>query len=338
MEAEVNILVTCAGRRVELVRRFRVALRSLALRGRVVCCDADPSAPALAFADAAEPIPRIDSGTYPEAVAALARKHAAALVVPTIDTELMVLAEARERIREASGARVAVSSPECVAICRDKRETARFLEANGLACPRVFSDEELRGAEVPFPLFVKPRDGSSSIGAFAARDRRELDFFLTYVRKPLVQELVEGAEFSVDAFLDFESRIVSVVPRRRLAVRGGEILKGRIDMDATVIAETRRLLSALRPVAAVTVQGFLRRDGRFVFTEVNPRFGGGAPMSIDAGADSCKWLCQLAAGLPLSPAKVRDGAVFSRFDDSVEVAAGGAGRAAAQGEASWKRR
>ncbi len=253
MGAEVNILLTCAGRRVELVRRFRAALRALSLRGKVVCCDIDLSAPALAFADAAELAPRIDSGTYPEAIAEIARKHAASVVVPTIDTELMALAEARERIREASGARVAVSSPECVAICRDKLETARFLEANGLSFPRVFSDEELRAADLPFPLFVKPRDGSSSIGAFAARNRRELDFFRSYVRHPLVQELVEGAEFSVDAFLDFDSRIVSIVPRRRLAVRGGEILKGRIDMNPAVIAETRRLLFALRPCR--------RRDG-----------------------------------------------------------------------------
>lgn len=319
MNKAVNILVTSAGRRVELVKCFAAARDALGLAGNVVCCDMDANAPALQFADCACLAPRIDSGKYTGALVDIARKQAISLIVPTIDTELPLLAEAQGEIEKATGAKVLVSSPECIATCRDKERTARFFAANGLDFPRTYSRGELASPNLAFPLFIKPRGGSSSIGAFRVENRRELDFFLGYVRDPIIQDCVAGAEYSVDAFLDFNAEIISVVPRRRLAVRAGEILRGRIDMAPAVIAAAHRLLKALAPIGPVTVQGFLCEDGKFRFTEVNPRFGGGAPMSIAAGADSCSNLYRLLSGMPVPKPQIRDGATFSRFDQTIEI-------------------
>ena len=320
MGFSADILITCAGRRVELVRCFAAARDALGFGGRVLCGDADPSAPALHAADAAFALPRIDSGRYVDALAEIVRRERVALVVPTIDTELPALAEARAGFEAETGARLLVSPPECIRLCRDKALTAAFLARNGFAHPRVFSPEELATSQdLPFPLFIKPRGGSSSIGAFKVPDRRALDFFLGYVPDPIVQSCATGQEYSVDAFLDFGGRVVSAVPRRRLAIRAGEILKGRIDLNPKIVPESRRLLKCLGAIGPVTIQGFLGDDGVFQFTEVNPRFGGGAPMSIAAGADSCRWLYLLLAGQPLPPFTVRDGAAFARFDQMVET-------------------
>ncbi|MCD6155504.1 MAG: hypothetical protein J7J32_00410 [Candidatus Atribacteria bacterium] len=55
----INILVTSAGRRVELVQQFIKAKESKNISGKIVCADMSALAPALYFADKAYTIPAI---------------------------------------------------------------------------------------------------------------------------------------------------------------------------------------------------------------------------------------------------------------------------------------
>lgn len=319
MNSKANILITCAGRRVELVKCFAAARDALGLEGKIFCCDADTSAPALRFADEARIIPRVDSGKYIESIIEIAKQDEISIIIPTIDTELAILAKAKNEILEKTGARVLISSPDVIAICRDKFATSQFLLENGFAVPKTYSTEEIATGKYEFPLFIKPCDGSSSINAFKVRNKRELEFFLDYVKNPIVQECATGQEYTIDAFADFDSRFIAAVPRKRLATRSGEILKGQISLNATIVAEVRRLISLLKPIGPITIQGFLSDDGAFRFTEINPRFGGGVPMSIVAGADFCKWVYMLLSEQTPVPATIRDGIIFSRFDQTIEI-------------------
>ena len=67
----------------------------------------------------------------------------------------------------------------------------------------------------------------------------------------------------------------------------------------------------------------IRQDGTGddYYIEINPRFGGGAPLSIKAGADSAEALLRLLKGERLGYADnaAEDGAIYSRFDQSVRV-------------------
>ena len=135
-----------------------------------------------------------------------------------------------------------------------------------------------------FPVFIKPVDGSSSINAFKVNSKEELDNYLKLIKKPMIQEYISGEEFTVDVFLDFDSNIISIVPRLRIQVRGGEISKGKIVKNRLVIDEVMKLMKTLKPIGHITVQLMLTDKG-IKFIEINPRFGGGAPMSIESGAD-----------------------------------------------------
>jgi carbamoyl-phosphate synthase large subunit len=135
-----------------------------------------------------------------------------------------------------------------------------------------------------------------------------------------VQQKLSGTEYTIDVLCGFNSLPVTIVPRVRLAARGGEVLKGQIDKNKFIISECKRLIERLKPVGPITVQGFLTQAHRFYFLEINPRFGGGVPMSIKAGADSCANLYRLLSGETLSYNEdYQDGLIFSRFDDSVIV-------------------
>jgi len=213
---------------------------------------------------------------------------------------------------------VMISDETVVRLCGDKIATHRFLVERSFGAPRLYSTEDLDCGEYSLPLFIKPRDGSASIDAHRVDTAEELRAYRQTVKNPMVQELVEGEEYTIDCFADLAGEVISVVPRVRLATRGGEVAKGRVVRHDALIADVRRLLEMLRPIGHVTVQCIVTEDGRIVYIEVNPRFGGGAPMSIASGADSCEWLYRILRGEELHyDGKFRDGLTFLRYDQSI---------------------
>ena len=317
---DINVLILSAGRRVELVNCFKAARDRLNIEGVIIAADASTLAPALYFADQRETVPYISQNdSYVNAIIRICNKYGVDLIVPTIDTELILLAERREEIESGTGAKVLISSPDVIAICRDKTNTQRWLEEHGFLVPRMISDEDIEEGRAIYPLFIKPLDGSSSINAYRVESRDELDTYRNLIGRGryIVQDFMEGTEYTVDCFLDMEGNIITVVPRIRIATRSGEIAKGRIVRDEGIIRDVERLLTELHPIGHITIQ-CMRTDRGIEYIEINPRFGGGAPMSIAAGADSCENLYRILRGERLvRNERFRDNITFLRFDASI---------------------
>ena len=312
--SEYNILILSAGRRVELVTLFKKAAKDLNLKSTVVAADCSNTAPALYFADKMIILPRIDDPAYIDAIIESSKKERIKLIVPTIDTDLMLLSKNQDYIFEKSGAKVLISSEKVITICRDKIKTHYYLEENGFNVPKLYEKDY---QNILYPVFIKPVDGSSSINAFKVNSRDELDNYLKLIKKPMIQEYISGEEFTVDVFLDFDSKIISIVPRLRMQVRGGEISKGKIIKNRLVIDEIMKLMRALKPIGHITVQLMLTDKG-IKFIEINPRFGGGAPMSIESGANSCINLYKLLLNEKLTYNEdYEENLVFLRYDKSI---------------------
>lgn len=316
---DINILILSAGRRVELVKRFIKAKEKLRIKGNVVAVDISDTAPAMYFADKYYLIPRIDSDEYINSVIDVCKKEEISLIIPTIDTELLKLSENRNRIEKETSAKILLSRDEVIRVCRDKKNTQRFFEENGFGVPEMISNEDIKNGNYTFPLFIKPLDGSSSINTFKLTNKEELDFFIKYIKKPMIQKFITGEEYSVDVFCDFESKPITIVPRRRIATRGGEIAKGQILRDCEIINDVKRMLDILKPIGHITIQ-LMKTEKGIEYIEINPRFGGGAPMSIDAGADSCENIYHLLMGESLCyNENYKDKALFVRFDSSIMI-------------------
>lgn len=317
---EINVLILSAGRRVELVNCFKNARDRLKIAGKIFAADIVKTAPALYFADEHFIIPHIKDENFISELIKLCKDNNVNLVVPTIDTELEILAKNRNYIESNADVKVMVSDYDLTKACCDKILTAELLSKNGFSVPKVIDGEALKSNHYDFPLFIKPLDGSSSINAFKVNSQKELDFFKDYVKNPIIQSCVSGKEYTVDCFCDFEGKPITVVPRIRLATRGGEVLKGKLDRNKKVIENILKLLAKFKFYGHITVQGFLEEDDTFNIIEINPRFGGGAPMSIAAGADSCENLYRLLLGERLIyNENWEDGIVISRFDSSIRV-------------------
>jgi carbamoyl-phosphate synthase large subunit len=293
-----NVLITAASRRVALVEAFKRALARSG-GGRVIVTDINPLSPAVHVADRAYLVPLSDAPEYLDEIASICDAEAVQLLVPTIDDELELFAAARGRFL-ARGVRVAVSPPATAALCNDKFSTCTHLRARGVAAAETFLPDAVP-ADVRYPLFVKPRVGRGGLGAYQARTPRELAFFLEYVASPVVQEYLAGPEFTIDVLCDFDGRVLSIVPRERVVIRAGVIDRGRTSKSSALIDLGRACADALTFAGPINIQCRVV-DGRPVVFEINPRFSGGIPLTIAAGADFPRLLLDLARGVHVETA------------------------------------
>jgi carbamoyl-phosphate synthase large subunit len=229
------------------------------------------------------------------------------------------LAENKEKF-EAIGTKVLISAVDKVKLCRDKRFTADYFISLGLKSPQPVDDVERYN--MGYPAFIKPKDGSSSVDAYKVNNEEDLRTYAGKIADYIIQPFISGREFTIDIFCDYEGNPVYITPRERLAVRAGEVLKTQICQDDTMISEMKTLVSDYKPSGQITVQ--LIQDtvtGDNYYIEINPRFGGGAPLSIKSGADSAKAVLRMLNGedLKYEEKAARDGAIYSRFDQSICV-------------------
>lgn len=313
------ILITCVGRRVELVHAFRRAGRQLKLDLLIVGSDINRLAPGLWVCDRQVISKRINQRGYIKQLLEIVRQHKVKAVIPTIDTELKILAENRSRFVQA-GARVLVSSPEVIGICQDKRKTHRFLLRHGFDSPMTISARQAAGKTLKFPVFLKPWDGSASRDNVVAKSRTELDFYSRRIANCIVQQVVVGQEYTCDAYVDLNMKVRCVVPRKRIETRAGEVSKGQTVKHAEMMQQSKRLVEVLGAgPGVVTIQCFLTGDQKIIFIEINPRFGGGVPLSIKAGANFPKWILQeLSGAVPrIGFDRWKDNLCMLRYDHAV---------------------
>ena len=314
---EINILFSSAGRRVELINSFRRAKDNLNVRGRFIGVDIDELAPALEFVDKKYIVPRLSSEDFLPSIIEICKKENISLIIPTIDTELEIYARNKDLIEKETNAKIMVSDIEVISKVRDKIETYKFLKSKGLDVPKLITDEDINNKNYSFPLFIKPLDGSSSINAFKINNDNELKFFKEYVQNPIIQEFADGEEYCVDVFSDFNSNIITTVPKLRLAHRSGEITKSKIVKDRDIINLSNKLVQVLKPKGEINFDCIRPKDSIKII-EINGRFAGGAPISFKAGANSPENLYKILLGEELEyNEEYEDGMIALRFDDAI---------------------
>jgi carbamoyl-phosphate synthase large subunit len=321
MEDRINILFTCAGRRVSLVRAFQQAAERLTLTCTTVGADVSSLSPALYACDAGLVTKSIHHEEYISDLLSIVKKHKIKLIVPTIDPELIVLARHRQAF-ESLGARVLVSSPQVVEICQDKRKTHQFLIAHGFNTPGTRELGEVQAGDLKFPVFLKPWDGSASRSNATATDLEEFKYLSKRIPHCIVQEHISGQEFTCDVYVDFQGEVRTVVPRKRIETRAGEVSKSQTVKLRSLMEACRRMVEALKAgPGVITIQCFITKDNLIKFIEINPRFGGGVPLSIQAGADFPMWILSEMAGkvLRIKFDGWQDLLFMLRFDEALWV-------------------
>jgi carbamoyl-phosphate synthase large subunit len=315
----LNVLFTCIGRRVSLLNSFRRAGRQLKINLSLFGTDTTELSSALQLCDKKFLVKPTTHANYVRQLLLIVKTNKVKLLVPTVDLDLKLLAQNKPKFA-AAGCSVLVSTPDVVDICQDKRKTCRFLLKNGFDTPATINVRTaLSGKRLNWPCFLKPWDGYASRGTAVVNNRRELLLFAKRIPNCIVQEFIEGTEYTCDVYVDFDMKVRCVVPRRRIEVRAGEVSKGQVIKHPRIMSEAVRLVEALGAgPGVITLQLFLT-DDKVKFIEINPRFGGGAPLSIKAGADFPKWILQELLGRKTNVRfdNFKNNLIMLRYDDEV---------------------
>ena len=317
------VLVTGAGgpAGVAVVRRL------VALGHRVVAVDADPAAAGLALADVGLVVPRADSRGFVDVLLAVGTLHGVDALIGTVAEELPALAAGADRLA-AVGVATWLPDPTAVEVCCDKAAFAARMHAAGVPHPAC-ANEVTDIARVPGPWIVKPRAGRGSRGVRAVDDRAAVVTALLEDPSLIAQTRLSGREFTADALVARDGRLLTVVPRWRDETKAGISVKGTTFESATVTAVVAGALAAVGLTGPANVQGFVAEDGAATVVEINPRFSGGLPLTLAAGADVVSaYLAGIRdASAPLEPLAFTPGVRMSRYfaetytsDDGAPVA------------------
>jgi carbamoyl-phosphate synthase large subunit len=311
----LNVLMTAGSRRVPLVQAFRHALRAVGVEGRVIVTDVNPLSPAVHVADRAYRVPMATDPAYLPELLDICESERVRLVVPTIDDELTMFGEAREQFRHI-GTTVACSPASTSLVCNDKFATCTTLLEAGVPAARTYLPGTVP-AGAAFPLFIKPRVGRGAVGAYQVRTAEELQFFTGYVADPVIQEFLDGPEYTIDVLCDFNGTPLSIVPRERVVIRAGVTDRGRTVNDSRLIDLARAACAAMPFAGPINIQCRMHRGEPVIF-EINPRFSGGIPLTIQAGADFAQMLVNLTLGRRVAPAvgEFQDGLWMTSFEQS----------------------
>jgi carbamoyl-phosphate synthase large subunit len=289
------------GKRYDIVSAF-------AQHAFTIAADPSPLAPAQYAADVRVAPPRVDDPAYVPFLQELVARHDARAVVPLTDLDIEVLARADLPAFVPSG--------DVARATYDKYETHELLLSHGLPSPpTVLPGEEPDS----YPVMVKPRRGSGARSIHAAADRAEMDFFVGYVKEPvMVQRLMRGPEFSIDILGDLDGRCLNAIPRTMIESRGGESIKGTVIADVELVELGRAVAEALGVRGPCTVQAFRDAEVGLGITDVNTRFGGAFPAPMYAalpGRTYPELIVRMARGERVEPhvGEFRAGHTFTRW-------------------------
>lgn len=330
----MNILFTCAGRRNYLINYCKQALNE---QGKVLATDISKLAPAMSDADISVIVPSIYSENYIPKLLSIVKEYQVNAIISLNDLELPILANHKQAFADL-GAKVIVSDSSVIDICFDKIKTRDFLASIGLKTPQTFTNynealQAIKDGHLAFPLVLKPRWGSASIGIEfpESLEEFELAYKLLMIKLKntilfeaskneldaaiLIQQKLNGPEYGMDIVNDLDQEYFTTVVRKKLSMRAGETDKAISIIDQRFSDIGEKISTNLKHIGNLDCDVF-EQDGELYVLELNPRFGGGYPFSHEAGMNTIQaylaWL--IGEKLESSFNQYKADLVFSKCD------------------------
>lgn len=285
----MNYLMLSVGRRGELIKDFRASIEN---GSKVIATDLSPYAPALYLADKHYLVPRIDSPEYIETVLEICRKEKIHAVTTLIDPEIMILAKNRDKF-EAIGVEVLTPYERTAELCFDKYEMFKFLNSHNIPTVQTWGNiNEFKKAynenKIKFPVFVKPRTGSGSVGARKINSYDILAEAMNEDPELIIQEYMDCVDLDADVYIDTIShKAVSAFSKKKIETRIGGASKTISFKDPLLFEFISKIVDTMKFNGPVDMD-FFYKDGKYYLSEINPRFGGAYLHAYGAGVDFIK--------------------------------------------------
>lgn len=316
----MNYLMLSVGRRGELLKDFR---KSIEDGSKIIATDLSPYAPAIYFADKQYLVPRIDDPKYIDTILDICKKEQINAVTTFIDPEIEILAKNRDRFSEL-GVEVLAPYEETAELCFDKYKMFKHLQSVGIPTVMTWGtlgefNEARKEGKVDFPVFVKPRTGSGSVGARRVYSYEILAESMKEDSSLIIQELMDCEDLDADVYIDtITHEAVSAFSKKKVETRIGGASKTISFKDEKLFDFISQIVKTLKFNGPVDMD-FFYRDGQYYLSEVNPRFGGAYLHAYGAGVDFIKLIENNLNGIANKPSfgDYEEGVVMMMYDSVV---------------------
>lgn len=316
----MNYLMCSVGRRGELLKNFR---KSLPEDSKIVATDNSQYAPALYLADKQYLVPRIDAPEYIGTLLNICRKENIHAITTFIDPEIELLSANREKFTEI-GVEVLTPYEETAQLCFDKYKMFCFLKEQGIPTVRTWGTVEEftvehQAGKVQFPVFVKPRTGSGSVGARKVSAYDELVILMQAEPELIIQEYMDCQDLDADVYIDTIShQAVSAFSKKKIETRIGGASKTVSFKDPALFEFIKKIVSIMKFNGPVDMDFFFK-DGEYYLSEINPRFGGAYLHAYGAGVDFIQMIENNLRGTENTPSfgEYEEGVVMMMYDSVV---------------------
>lgn len=295
----MKILICSAGRRAALIQLFKESAGSTL---EMIAIDNDCYAPALQMADKCFQVPLIADERYIPLLIDICKKENICAIFTMIDPEIELLALHRQ-LFDNIGIRLFVPSLSTAQLCFDKFVFYEYLTEHDISTVLTFDSiaffaQAFEEGVINFPVFVKPRKGSASVGARTVFSMDELEMASKLDPTLIIQEYMDCDDVDVDAYVDAVSgETVRIFSKLKLETRIGGASKTVSFHDKNLdefVVRINKLFSFVGPIN----MDFFRKDGKYYISEINPRFGGGYLHAHGAGVNFIDLIVSNIQGLP----------------------------------------
>jgi carbamoyl-phosphate synthase large subunit len=297
---KINVLVTSAGGASAI--NVMQALRSQnEIPVRLIGVDMNATAAGLHLADAGYTVPKATESTFIPEVLKICKQEAVDVVVPILSVEMPVFAK---RVDEFTcrGIDMLISRPEVIETCNDKWLTYSFFTETGVPTPQTWQPNQFpQKDKLPFPIIIKPNVGSGTRHTYRVENFEQVKALLPLVPSPILQEFIEGQEYTIDLLADRQSNLLAAIPRERVRTSGGKSVVAKTITDPEMLGWVKKIIKQIGLVGAANIQCFGNDDG-LLFTEINARFAaGGLPLAVAVGANIPLMWLRMALGKFVEP-------------------------------------
>ncbi len=301
---KLNILFLGAGKRLSLFERIVSAGQREGVELRLFSYETSPFVPVAKTATIVVGL-QWDAPGFKGDVLSNVKKFGIHVLIPCMDGATVALSQIASDVQEL-GCWPMVSGAELCVAFENKRLAEKWFVEHGVRTPIPESNS-------PFPWIIKPVAGFASRGQFKVNNFEEYQYHKSRIvlEDYIVQPFLEGPEFTIDAYVSRSGEVLGCVTRRRLQVVDGEVVRSITERKQVLIDEVIRILNIKGWQGPITLQ-VIEYESDFWFIDVNPRFGGGVILSMEAGADYAQLFVREALGLPIYPVKWREGILMTR--------------------------
>jgi carbamoyl-phosphate synthase large subunit len=279
---------------------------------RILMGDVNPDCAGAHLGDEFVRMPPARAADFGERAVSVCKEHGVDLVIPVIDLEFLAWSAVAGQLRER-GTQVAISSTAALERCIEKDKTFAFFQSLDVpAIPTWRADEVKEPAELPYPVYIKPRCGRASLDNYRVDNLDEYQLFIRKVHDAIVQPFIRGVEVTIDTISDLHGRFLAAAPRVRVEIKSGQAYRSRTFASSELTAQAQRIVEGLPITGAANIQCFMTDEG-VRFFEINARFGAGTALSIYAGMNGPLALVATARGRPLPELAARPGVLMMRY-------------------------